>query len=105
MPTDRLLTVQVDARLHGYSGQRLDAALRAIRAELDARNHRTRRRPRHRRAGLHECSVLCSTASSPLDPVAFTGAVGCLAIAAVIAAWLPARRAATVDPLLALRSE
>jgi predicted permease len=35
MPTDRLLTVQIDARLHGYEGQRLDAALRAVRAELD----------------------------------------------------------------------
>jgi predicted permease len=35
MPTDRLLTVQVDARLHGYEGQHLDAALRAVRAELD----------------------------------------------------------------------
>ena len=42
---------------------------------------------------------------SPLDPLAFAGAVGFLATTAVVAAWLPARRAAAVDPLLALRSE
>ena len=36
MPAEQLLTVQIDARRHGYEGQRLDAALDAIRAELDA---------------------------------------------------------------------
>jgi predicted permease len=42
---------------------------------------------------------------SPFDPLAFTAAIGILAAAAVGAAWLPARRAAAVDPILALRSE
>ena len=35
MPVDRLLTVRIDARLHGYEGARLDAILRGVRAELD----------------------------------------------------------------------
>jgi len=32
-------------------------------------------------------------------------AIGVLAIAGVIAAWRPARRAASVDPMAALRAE
>jgi hypothetical protein len=43
---------------------------------------------------------------SPFDPLAFTAATGILAAAAAVGAtWLPARRAAAVDPILALRSE
>ena len=42
---------------------------------------------------------------SPTDPLAFA-ASGVLVIAgAAIAAWLPARRAASIDPLVALRAE
>jgi predicted permease len=43
--------------------------------------------------------------TSPHDPIAYTVAAGTLAAAAVLAAWLPARRAATVDPVTALRAE
>jgi putative ABC transport system permease protein len=40
-----------------------------------------------------------------LDPVAFTVAPIVLAIAALIATWLPARRATRVNPMRALRTE
>ena len=40
-----------------------------------------------------------------LDPVAFTVAPLVLTIAALIATWLPARRATQVDPAQALRAE
>jgi hypothetical protein len=40
-----------------------------------------------------------------LDPIAFTVAPLVLAIAALIATWLPARRATQVDPIRALRTE
>ncbi len=42
---------------------------------------------------------------SPVDPVAFTLAPAMLVATALFAGWLPARRAAKVDPLLALRNE
>jgi ABC-type antimicrobial peptide transport system permease subunit len=41
----------------------------------------------------------------PTDVFAFGGAAVALAGAAVVASWIPARRAARVDPIIALRSE
>ncbi|HEU4996327.1 MAG TPA: FtsX-like permease family protein, partial [Gemmatimonadaceae bacterium] len=41
----------------------------------------------------------------PRDPIAFGGAVLVLAIITFLASWLPARRAARLDPIRALRSE
>jgi predicted permease len=42
---------------------------------------------------------------SPFDPLSFVVATGCVALVATVAAFLPAWRAASVDPMVALRYE
>ena len=42
---------------------------------------------------------------TPSDPITYVSIVGVLGAAALAASWIPARRAAKVDPIAALRSE
>jgi putative ABC transport system permease protein len=43
--------------------------------------------------------------TTPADPLAFTLGAFLLIAAGTVAAWLPARHAARVDPIRALRAE
>ena len=42
---------------------------------------------------------------SPADPASLAASAGILVVAAVAAAYVPARRASAIDPLLALRAQ
>jgi putative ABC transport system permease protein len=42
---------------------------------------------------------------TPSDPATYVSIVVLLGVAAIVASWIPARRASRVDPVVALRSE
>ena len=61
--------------------------------------------------GLVAAFLLSSTLEKMLfnlsatDPATFTAVAGVLFVVALVASWLPARRASRVDPVVALRAE
>jgi len=56
-------------------------------------------------AGLTRLMASLLYGVSPMDPVTFGGVALALSLIAVLASWLPARRASRVDPVVALRFE
>jgi predicted permease len=62
-------------------------------------------------AGALGAAALVHLAASRLygvtgkDPLTFLGTAGILTLVALLASWVPARRAAQIDPMLALRSD
>jgi len=54
-------------------------------------------------AGRSMSSLLFGVA--PLDPAAYVAAIGVIVAAAALASYLPARRAATIDPIETLRAD
>ncbi len=56
-------------------------------------------------AGLTQLMKSMLFGISPVDPVTYAAVVALLAAVAVVASYLPARRAAAVDPVEALRAE
>jgi len=54
---------------------------------------------------LHEVLASLVEGVQATDPLTFAAVGGVLGLAALLASWLPARRAARVDPMIALRSE
>jgi predicted permease len=56
-------------------------------------------------AGLSRLLTSLLFGVRPLDPLTFAAAAAVLAAAALVACWLPARRAARMDPVVALAEE
>jgi macrolide transport system ATP-binding/permease protein len=56
-------------------------------------------------AGISRLLAAALTDLSPLDPIAFGGVSVCLILVALLACYIPARRATRVDPMKALRCE
>ena len=56
-------------------------------------------------AGLAQLMSSLLFGVSPLDPIAYAVTIGLLAAVAVVATYIPARRASRIDPLGALRTE
>ncbi len=68
----------------------------------DARARRRRRRAWGRRISCRASYRAFSLASPPRDPLVFVAVPLVLSAVALLAVWLPARRASRIDPIIAL---
>ena len=106
--TGELLRDLARPRVRRAPGARRHAARRAAaRADRGARcsSSRAWRSAWWPRAGRRTPSVRCSSRVSPLDPLSYAGAIVLLGLASIAASWGPARRAAGVNPIVALRAD
>lgn len=79
------------------------AALRQVAPDLPTYNVLTL--DEHVTRSLARERLIARFGVTATDPLAFGGAIAVLAIVALVASYVPARRATQVDPLVALRSE
>ena len=71
----------------------------------DARARRRRRRRGRRRSSWRASSSSFLFGVTPRDPLVFVAVPLVLSAVALLAVWLPARRASRIDPIIALRAE
>ena len=76
-----------------------------MRKSVDPAGDRPGARPRRSRCSRPARCSRCCTTSNPRDAVVFAAVVVTLAVASLIASFLPARRVTRIDPVMALASE
>ena len=94
-----------DRRAHGARRARRGHHSRCAGARRTVCADRNRCRRSCLRRDWRSCSRGCLLGISPFDPITYAAVAGLLVAICLVASFVPARRATTVDPLIALRAE